>query len=59
MKSQIDVTTIGPLFWDLMALQDLLAAIETIDAIDNAPKVINILLFVVENSLKKSKTHNS
>jgi hypothetical protein len=45
------VTTIGPLFWDLIALQDLLAAIETIDAIDNAPKVKKKYATVVFSNL--------
>jgi hypothetical protein len=33
MQSTIDVTAFGPLFWDLMALQDVLAAIEIQDAL--------------------------
>ena len=54
MKSQIDVTAIGPLFWDLIVLQDLLAAIETLDAINNKPTVIicTILFAICDVNMK-------
>jgi len=34
LKTVVDATAVGPLYWDLVALRDLLGAIETLEAIN-------------------------
>jgi hypothetical protein len=41
MKRKVDVTLIGKFFWDLMALQDLLGAIEIIGSMPNYTAVVS------------------
>ena len=44
LKLSINVTSVGKFFWDLMALQDLMAAIEIMGVIPNYTSVVCFLV---------------